>query len=392
MLNNNMNKEMIEGLRLIVSGLASYVEGLAIMNNVPAQTGDFCRSFSSEIVSTEGETAEPIVEETSETPEVFDEEEEPVVETETEEEEPAVEIEEEEPEEEEPEEDSELPDITEDKLSEMSYNDLKKLAKSLNVTAVGTRAEIVKKILDAVQKPADKSSEPPVKKSPIKKSAPPVVEEEPEEESEDEPDDTDEDDDSVESKVLAAVEDMSDEEIRELLESYDISGKGKRQALISKLVEAVEDGTIEFDEEDSEDEDESEVEPEDEDDEDNYDEDDSEDVTANMTEERKKAYEELCDETTSDFNSGETTRTDLIDFLNDFYGEKNKYKGVSDTDVLTKYLETVANLVSDEGEVVEEGAYTINDVPYCCGRPLDYNAKRKVYHCSCCDSDYEVED
>ena len=45
------------------------------------------------------------------------------------------------------------------------------------------------------------------------------------------------------------LNDMDAEELAELLESYELSTKGKKQALIDRIVKAVEDGTIDLDDE-----------------------------------------------------------------------------------------------------------------------------------------------
>lgn len=48
------------------------------------------------------------------------------------------------------------------------------------------------------------------------------------------------------------LNDMDTEELAEILESYEMSPKGKKQALIARIVKGVEDGEIEFEEEEGE--------------------------------------------------------------------------------------------------------------------------------------------
>lgn len=289
-------------------------------------------------------------------------------------------------------------EFTEEELNSMSYNELKKLAKELGVSATGSRKELVKKLLSGDFESADESEdeeEEASKKSSktvgksSKKSAPVEDEEDEEDEDEDEEpvdeeDDSEDDEDSVESQVNALVEDMTDDELKELLDSVNISSRGKRQALISKIITAVEDGLIslEEDEEDSEGTDDEEPEKS---------ESKSSDVTEGMTKKRKKAYKELCDETSEQFENGDITREDLIDFINEFNGTSDKMKKVSDEDLLTQYLEISAMLIDDDGEIVEEGAYYINEEPYCCGKPLTYNKKKKQYVCEHCGAEYDEE-
>lgn len=284
-------------------------------------------------------------------------------------------------------------EYTKEELDGMSYNDLKKLAKELGITAVGNRKEITEKILGGeVSKDTDEEEveEKPVKKTAksavksVKKSAP-VEEEDEDEEEPDEEDEEEDEVDPVEQQVLEAVEDMEDDEIREILDDVGVSSKGKRQSLIAKLVQAVKDGKIDFDDsDDGEDEDDTDEEA----DEDTAD----EDITESMTKKRKKAYLAFCEETKESFDDGEITREDLIEFINDFNGTKDKMKKVSDEDLVNTYLEISANLIDDDGNIVEEGAYTINDVPYCCGKPLKYDEDEEMFICEVCGEEYSGED
>lgn len=282
-------------------------------------------------------------------------------------------------------------ELSEDELNGMTYNAIKKLAKELGISAVGNRKELIKKILAADTSEADKeeASDEVEEVTETKKSAPKTVAkkslsktkvEEPveEDEAEDKEDEVEEVD-PVEARILEATEDMSDDEIRELLEDVGVSSKGKRQSLITKLVSAVNEGLIDLD--DEEDNSESEAEEVEE----------PADVTEGMTKKRKKAYEELCDETEEAFESGEITRDDLISFINAFNGTDETFKKVSDEELMTKYLELSAMLVDDDGNVVEEGAYFINEEPYCCGHPLHFDEDSNKFVCDCCGSEYEAE-
>lgn len=282
-------------------------------------------------------------------------------------------------------------ELSEDELNGMTYNAIKKLAKELGISAVGNRKELIKKILVADTSEADKEEasdeieevtetkksalKTVAKKSLSKTKVEEPVEEEPEDEEEDEAEEVD----PVEARILEATEDMSDDEIRELLEDVGVSSKGKRQSLITKLVAAVDDGLIDLDdEEESIDSKTEEVE-------------EPADVTEGMTKKRKKAYEELCDETEEAFESGKITRDDLISFINAFNGTDETYKKVPDEELITKYLELSAMLVDDEGNVTEEGAYFINEEPYCCGHPLHFDEDSNKFVCDCCGSEYEAE-
>lgn len=340
----NIDKKIIVGIVSIAEGLNSIAEALKEMNTTVTAVAELCPEPDTEVAL--NDVAETPVEESKSTPSNSE--------------------------------------YTEEELSGMSYNDIKKLAKELGIPAVGNRKELVKKILsadtasevDSEEKTEEKTEVKPVKSAPKTFKKTKVEEPEPDEEDEEE-----EDEDPVEAKVKEVTEDMSDDEIREVLEDVGISTKGKRQSLISKLVKAVNDGLIDLDE-DGEDVDAEEEETDAE----------ESDITEDMTKPRKKAYEELCDETSEAFESGEVTREDLIEFINAFNGTDDKFKKVSDEDLLTKYLELSAMLIDDEGNIVEEGAYTINDEPYCCGHPLHYDEDGEKFICECCGSEYEAEE
>jgi hypothetical protein len=281
-------------------------------------------------------------------------------------------------------------EYTAEELDGMTYNDLKKLAKTLGITAVGNRKEITAKILSGeVEEVVEEAEDVEKKKSsPKRKSDSAKVVKKSEDEEDEIEDDTDEEEvDLVEQQVLDATEDMEDDEIREYLEDVDISSKGKRQSLIAKLVQAVKDGKIDFDDADSDESEDGNTDTED-----TEEDTDVEDITETMTKKRKKAYLEFCDETRASVEDGEITREDLIEFLNDFNGTKDKMKKVSTNDLVEQYLMISANLIDDDGNVVEEGAYTINDEPYCCGKPLKYDEDENKFICEVCGEEYEGDD
>lgn len=357
-----MNTQIIKGIEMLAEGLTSIVEGLKTESAVVSAPA------KQDSPKTQIEVSKPI---------------------ETSKEDSVAEV-------------NKSSEYSEDELSSMSYNEIKKLAKELGISAVGNRKELVKKILandattesaevedaEVVEQPktvkkTDKKSETEKENKSFKKTLSKTKVEEPVEDDEDDGEEDVEDEapeDTTESRVIEATEEMSDDELRELLEDVGVSSKGKRQALITKLVTAVEDGLIELDGEETDEEAPEETETE-----------ESADVTEGMTKKRKEAYEELCDETTKALEDGEISRDDLIEFINAFNGTNDKFKKLSTEDLLDKYLELSAMLVDDDGNVVEEGAYTINDEPYCCGHLLDYDEDREVFKCHCCGSEYEAE-
>lgn len=296
----------------------------------------------------------------------------------------------------------------EDDLDSMSYNDLKKLCKSKGLSAAGNREELIARLNGEDDSEED---DEPVKKSTAKKGGKkPAPVEGDDDSDEDEGDDSDEEDDDddgedVQSAVEAATEDMSLEELAEFCEENGLSSKGKRQALIARIVKAVEAGDIELsDDDDDEDEDEEEDEKpskksggkktsKKQEDEDEDDDDEDGDEEGEPTAERIAALKAYKKDTTAQFKKGELERDDLIEFLCDFYDkDKKAYKKMSDDDVLASYIEASSNLINDEGDIVEEGAYTVNGVPFCCGRPLTYNEDDEQYVCEHCGGEYEADE
>lgn len=295
----------------------------------------------------------------------------------------------------------------EDDFESMSYNELKKMCKSKGLSASGNREELIARLNGEDD---SEEEEAPVKKSTAKKSSKksaPVEEDEDEDEDDDDSDsddDSDDDDEDIQSAVESATEDMSLEELAEFCEENGLSSKGKRQALIARIVKAVEAGDIELSDDDDEDDEEEEEEEKpskksggkktskkkEEEEDDDEDDDDGECVP---TKERLAALKAYKKDTTSQFKKGELELDDLIEFLCDFHDkDKKAYKKMSDADVLAAYIEASSNLINDEGDIVEEGAYTVNGVPFCCGRPLTYNEDDEQYVCEHCGGEYEADE
>ena len=49
-------------------------------------------------------------------------------------------------------------------------------------------------------------------------------------------------------------------------------------------------------------------------------------------------------------------------------------------------------LIDDEGNTVEEGAYMLNGVPFCCGHALEISEDETSGKCSICGEEYEFEE
>lgn len=290
------------------------------------------------------------------------------------------------PEEPEVEVDEPVEDITEETaevdLGSMKLKELREYAEELGLNSKGKRAEVEARIQEFLenQEESEEESEEDLGEDT----------EEPEtEETEDSEEKAEEDSDEVEdetyAKVMEYVNEASDEELRETLEELGLSSKGKREALIEKIYQAVKDGLFEFEEEDEEPSEEVEVDSEEAENEET--DEDSEDL--GMTEARIKAIEAMEEQVQEEFEEGKITRKEMVAYLKQVGVAVTKK--VEDEAVVEMYLEKLALLIDDEGEFHDEGEdpYTINDVPYCCGAPLEET--KDGYKCNVCGTEYEAE-
>lgn len=273
-------------------------------------------------------------------------------------------------------------------LSTMKISDLRKLAKEMGLSGAGTLAELVERISAAevgVPFEAESASDVAVKKpTPKRGKAAKKPEPEPEPDPEPEEDDDEEFEDNVESDVRAAVADMKTEEIADLLVSYNLSASGKREALIARVVSAVQDGTISLEDSDEDEETAQQTEAEDED------KLELEDTEVEDTEERAEALAVAKKQVEAALKDGSLKRKDFVEWLNDYYGTDDKMKSKSDEELVADYLEKSALFIDDDGDEHEEGWYAIKGTPYCCGRPLEEEDGK--YVCERCETPYDESD
>ena len=185
---------------------------------------------------------------------------------------------------------------------------------------------------------------------------------------------------------------MTNEEIADILADVGVVAKGKRQALISAVIKAVRDGKIDLDDDESEDEDEEaeETTQSEESEDEEFDVNDPE--NPGMTKERKTALVAHESDTREGFENGDLTRKELVEWLNEYHNTKDTMKKKSDDEILEEYIYYSSLLIDDEGEMPEEeGAYTVNGIPYCCGHELKYNDDNETYICETCGAEYEAE-
>lgn len=274
----------------------------------------------------------------------------------------------------------EEPETEEVDLGSMKLKELREYAEELGLNSKGKRAEVEDRIREFLDNQEDSEDEEVEEPEVEEESEEPEIEEN--EDSEEDEDSEEAEDDEVEdetyAKVMQYVNEASDDELRETLEELGLSSKGKREALVEKIYQAVKDGLFEFEEEDEEPS--EDVEPEEETE-------DSEDL--GMTEERAKAIEAMEEQVQEEFEEGKITRKEMVAYLKQVGIAVTKK--VEDGAVVEMYTEKLALLIDDEGEFHDEGGdpYNINEVPYCCGAPLE--EIEGGYRCNVCGTEYEAE-
>ena len=300
-------------------------------------------------------------------------------------------------------------------LESLSIAELRKMAKELGLDTKGKKVDIIARI-EALNEPVEENVEevveevietPEVEEVEVDDVEDEVLiedEDDAEEEYEEEEEEADEDDEEPSDLELlkAELEDYSLEELKEVLESVELSTKGKKQALISRIIQAVEDGIIAYGDDEEEeieveddldelvtDEDEIEVEEvtdeEESDDEEDYeDEEEEEELTV-----REQAQAEIEERILEDYENGDLTDKQITKFLNEY--SNGTFKTVNKKRSLNKYIEIMTELVDEDGDVVELGEpyYVGDDVAFCCGAEL-----KEVdgdFYCEICGNEYEGE-
>lgn len=292
-------------------------------------------------------------------------------------------------------EDSDGEEMTAEELKEMSYNDLKAYAKSRGIKAIGSHKQLLANILKSIGREDEEENteeenlvnSSKSKKVPVsaKKSAVPADEEGDDEESEEEVEYDD---------LRAELASMDTKELADILSEAGLSVKGKKEALITRIIKAVEDGLIEFEEEDEgtaeEYEDTEETEEEGEENSDNSGEYDPNDLkNPNMTKERKDAVSALAKEVQADIKKKKITDDDMTEFLIVVGYTKKEIKGLDD--IADTYWQEKALFINDDGEEMEkEEPYSLNGEPACCGRLLEKDGD--TYVCSVCGAEYEADE
>lgn len=296
---------------------------------------------------------------------------------------------------------------TVDDLSTMTIQQLRSLAKSHGLSTKGTKKDLIARITDS-----ETTEEQPEEEVIEEVQEPEVVEEIVEEEVEVEDDqDEDEDVEEIEDEELdqmeiiqAELEGMSLEELQEILESVELPTKGKKQALISRILEAVADGLLEFFESDEieeydADEEDAELDEAIEqalDGEETTDEEEYEEVEVDEEDEeeelspREETQQEIEEEIAEAYENGDLTDKEIANFLDDYFN--GKFKPINKKRAYNKYVEIMCDLVDVDGDRMDmKEAYYINDDEiYCCGSEIKELDNGNLF-CEVCGTEYETE-
>lgn len=280
-------------------------------------------------------------------------------------------------------------------LEAMTYLELKSKAKELGLKAIGSKKAIMESILE-LNSTEEKVDEEPVEEV-VEESQPETEEieisEEEDIEVEDEEEDIEFDEEVTEEEineidthtlydqVVADLEEYTNEELADILSEIGISPKGKRQALLAKIVQAIEEGKLEWEDEESEEETPTEAvqEPEE------VEEEESE-VTFIGSTTRLTVIQDYIEKLESDFEEGDINDKTILKFLKSYYNDK--YTSCGRQADFEEYARIQCELVDDEGELHSlEEPYFVADEVYCCGEILK-EVDNDLY-CEHCGTTYE---
>lgn len=287
-------------------------------------------------------------------------------------------------------EDDSAGEYTYEELMDMPYNDMKKYAKSVGVTAMGSREKIVNDILktygvEAPDEEDEDEDEAPKKKAPASKKAPAgkktpaskkfeAVEEEDEE---------DEEEDEVTAQVNEAVKDMEDSEIAELLKQAGLPSKGKRTALIARVIKGVKDEVIDLDGEEDEDEDEESI----------YDSLNDYENNEEIPEERAAAIKKFEAATNKKVKAKTLKMAMIKKALTAYYGDEADLSEAGDEELVEAYIDMKCRFIDDEGDNYDgtDDAYYVNGMLACHGYICEESEDGSSLVCPVCGAEYENE-
>lgn len=294
-------------------------------------------------------------------------------------------------------------------LSSMTIQQLRSLAKSNGLSTKGTKKDLITRINEASEPVEEEIVEEEIEET-VEEVAPEVeevvedVEEiiEDEEDAEEEIEESTEDMDEMEL-IQSELEAMDVDELVEILESVELPTKGKKQALISRIMEAVVDGLLEFESDEIEEYDADEdaeldeaIEQaleEDTDTSDDVEEEEIEVEEENEEEElspREATQIEVEEEILEAYENGDLTDKEIANFLEDYFN--GKFKPINKKRALNKYIEIQCDLVDADGDRMPMGEpyYVSDEDVFCCGSEIKELDNGNLF-CEVCGQEYETE-
>lgn len=280
-------------------------------------------------------------------------------------------------------EDGSAGEYTYEELMDMPYNDMKKYAKSVGVTAMGSREKIVNDILktygvEAPDEDEEDEDEAPKKKAPAGKKTPASKKSAPVEEEEE-----DEEEDEVTAQVNEAVKDMEDSEIAELLKQAGLPSKGKRTALIARVIKGVKDEVIDLDGEEDEDEDEESI----------YDSLNDYENNDEIPGERAAAIKKFEAATNKKVKAKTLKMAMIKKALTAYYGDEADLSEAGDEELVEAYIDMKCRFIDDEGDNYDgtDDAYYVNGMLACHGYICEESEDGSSLVCPVCGAEYENE-
>jgi hypothetical protein len=212
-----------------------------------------------------------------------------------------------------------------------------------------------------------------------------VIEQEEEEEEEDETvasteeETGDEEDERIKIVEEYGLEEYTVEELADICAEYELSTKGKKQALIDRIVKGIMDGTIELEDEPEKETQEEEKAP-------------LKKVAEYDNPQRAKKEAEVEADIRDKYEKGKLKDNEIKKFL-DKYNEGDPEcagcKGCSKEDMLECYIDIHKALVDDDGDLNEfEEPYIRDGEYFCCGREIKELENGNLY-CQVCGTEYE---
>ena len=189
----------------------------------------------------------------------------------------------------------------------------------------------------------------------------------------------DEEDERIKIVEEYGLEEYTVEELADICAEYELSTKGKKQALIDRIVKGIMDGTIELEDEPEEEAQEEEKAP-------------LKKVAEYDNPQRAKKEAEVEADIRDKYKKGKLKDNEIKKFL-DKYNEGDPEcagcKGCSKEDMLDCYIDIHKALVDDDGDLNEfEEPYVRDGEYFCCGRELKELENGNLY-CQVCGTEYE---